>query len=232
MRKIDEIFLVFFALLVFLASFIGIPLSSPVEPDGISLKTDSDDTKTDVSESKVLFIGDSHTAFKYGWQYRLAKKTGMSQTNISVSGKTTAWMLSRARSAVKPDYDFCFIYGGANDAYNGISPAKIVANLTKMIEICEKNGVIPILVLGFDPETCVTNSRAIATGYPKRYKEAQRLMKNMGVSYVEFSSVSLKECADGFCHMTTAGHEKASEDVISQLNFKKAGVTSVQKSRP
>jgi lysophospholipase L1-like esterase len=78
-----------------------------------------------------LFIGDSHTAnHGYGWQVQLCQATGLIQNNISVGGKTTGWMLTQANLNVNPNYDYCFIYGGANDMYNShISAANAFNNI-------------------------------------------------------------------------------------------------------
>ena len=73
------------------------------------------DTIVDVKGKYVLFIGDSHTSNPGGWQYTLSNKTKMRMNNISVGGKTTGWMLERAKESVHEGLDYCFIYGGAND---------------------------------------------------------------------------------------------------------------------
>ena len=84
------------------------------------------DTVVSVRGKKALFIGDSHTAADYGWQHQVAKKTGMSYLNTAVGGKQTGWMLEQAKQKVTEYFDYCFIYGGANDMAGNRPPIKSV----------------------------------------------------------------------------------------------------------
>jgi ribonuclease BN (tRNA processing enzyme) len=42
------------------------------------------DTVVSVKGKKVLYIGDSHTTYAYGWQDRLCRRTGMTYLNTAV----------------------------------------------------------------------------------------------------------------------------------------------------
>ena len=112
---------------------------------------------------KVLFIGDSHTAlYNAGWQSVLAKRYGFYEKNTAIGGKTTDWMLNQLNLSLSSGEKFyaCFIYGGANDAYNtSISNEKAVSNIQKMVDICNKNNVIPIVIVGY-------NTRKVSVGNP------------------------------------------------------------------
>jgi len=90
-----------------------------------------------VRGKKALFIGDSHTAADYGWQYQVCKKTGMIMQNTAVGGKQTAWMLEVAKLNLSSNYDYCFIYGGANDMAGNREPMKSVRNIQRIVKLCK-----------------------------------------------------------------------------------------------
>ena len=69
----------------------------PVKPQDIVL---------DTKGKNALFIGDSHTAADYGWQYQLCKKTQMKYFNTAIGGKQTKWMLEVAKLHVNSGYDY------------------------------------------------------------------------------------------------------------------------------
>lgn len=111
---------------------------------------------------KVLFIGDSHTAlYNTGWQSILAKRYGFTEKNTAVGGKQTSWMLSQLKLALSTGDDFyaCFIYGGANDAYSGVSNEQAVKNIQTMVDLCKEKNIIPIVIVGY-------NTRKVSVGNP------------------------------------------------------------------
>ena len=134
------------------------------------------DTVISVKGKKALFIGDSHTAFSGGWQHQVAKKTGMMYLNTAVGGKQTAWMLETARLNMSSNYDYCFIYGGANDMASNRPPMKSVKNIQRIVDLCKTHGVKAVVITGFDPLTCVNVAgRDQYKGYPQRYARFQQM---------------------------------------------------------
>jgi len=178
----------------------------------------------DVNGKKALFIGDSHTAADYGWQYQVCKKTGMAMLNIAVGGKQTPWMLEIAKQNIHPGFDYCFIYGGANDMAGNRPPIKSVKNIQSIVDLCKVHKVIPIVITGFDPLTCVVvGNRTVLKGYPQRYARFQQLLMDSikGATVLKTHCISRTDCGDYLCHMTASGHRKMGEKVISGLAFKK-----------
>ena len=178
----------------------------------------------DVNGKKALFIGDSHTAADYGWQYQVAKKTGMAMLNTAVGGKQTPWMLEIAKQNIHPGFDYCFIYGGANDMASNRQPMKAVKNIQAIVDLCLKKQVKPIVITGFDPLTCVVvGNRTALRGYPQRYARFQQLLVDSikGATVLKTHCISRTDCGDYLCHMTALGHRKMGEKVISSLAFKK-----------
>ena len=121
----------------------------------------------DFKGKRVLFIGDSHTAaYNIGWQSILAKRYQFTEDNYAVGGKTTSWMITQLNLALKQGekYYACFIYGGANDGYNtSISNETAVANVQKMVDTCLENGIIPIVVIGYNTRKVSVGNTALKT---------------------------------------------------------------------
>ena len=191
----------------------------PVKPQVIKR-----DTVVSVRGKKALFIGDSHTAADYGWQYQVCKKTGMQMLNTAVGGKQTPWMLEIAKQNIHSGFDYCFIYGGANDMAGNRQPMKAVKNIQAIVDLCLKKQVKPIVITGFDPLTCVVvGNRTALKGYPQRYARFQQLLVDSikGATVLKTHCISRTDCGDYLCHMTASGHRKMGEKVISGLAFKK-----------
>ena len=181
------------------------------------------DTIVDVKGKNVLFIGDSHTAADYGWQHQLCKKTQMKYLNTAVGGKQTVWMLEVAKLNINSGYDYCFIYGGANDMAGNRPPIKSVKNIQKIVNICLAKQVKPIVLTGFDPVSCINVAgRDIYKGYPQRYAKFQQLLVDSikGATVLKTHCISRTDCGDFLCHMTGSGHKKMCNFIISACKFK------------
>ena len=194
------------------------------EPVIKAQQIDTTPTVYSVRGKKALFIGDSHTAADYGWQYQVCKKTGMQMLNTAVGGKQTGWMVEVANRSITEYFDYCFIYGGANDMAGQRPPMKSVKNVQKIVNRCLQFGVTPIVITGFDPITCVNIAgRDKYAGYPQRYAKFQRLLIDsiQGAQVVKTHCISRTDCGDFLCHMTASGHKKMAEAVILACKFKK-----------
>ena len=181
------------------------------------------DTIVSVKGKKALFIGDSHTAADYGWQYQVCKKTGMQMFNTAVGGKQTYWMLETARMNMSSNYDYCFIYGGANDMAGNRPPIRSVKNIQRIVDLCKIHNIKPIVITGFDPITCVNvNGRDVYKGYPQRYARFQQMLIDsiQGAQVIKTHCISRTDCGDFLCHMTASGHKKMADAVITGCKFK------------
>ena len=181
------------------------------------------DTVVSVKGKKALFIGDSHSAADYGWQHQLCKKTKMTYLNTAVGGKQTAWMVEQARAKVTEYFDYCFIYGGANDMASNRPPMKSVKNIQAIVNMCNRHGVTPIVITGFDPVTCINiKGRDVYNGYPQRYAKFQQYLIDSikGAVVIETHCISRTDCGDFLCHMTASGHKKMCNFIISACRLK------------
>jgi hypothetical protein len=198
------------------------PTNDPLHPIGPYIKTAVVDTVNDIRGKRALFIGDSHTAnHGYGWQVQLCQATGLIQNNISVGGKTTSWMLQQAQMYVTSNYDYCFIYGGANDMYNShISAGMAFNNIQYMVNICKYKGVKPIVLTGFDYSVC---TRTENKAYPGKGAELQRMLLGQlqNATVVDTRVVYRSDCGDALCHMNYSGHQKMAQAVIRACKFRK-----------
>lgn len=182
------------------------------------------DTIIDVNGKRALFIGDSHTSYEYGWQYQVCKKTGMAINNTAVGGKQTSWMIGVAKLNLTSGYDYCFIYGGANDMAGNRAPIKSVKNVQAIVDMCLEKQVTPIVITGFDPLTCINvGGREAYRMYPQRYAKFQQLLIDsiVGAKVIKSHCILKSDCGDFLCHMTASGHKKMAEFVISACRFKK-----------
>jgi hypothetical protein len=180
------------------------------------------DTVVDVNGKKALFIGDSHTAnHDFGWQVILCQKTGMKMTNTAVIGRHLPWMVSVARQTISPYYDYCFIYGGANDIHGNRNPHSVVKDVQKIVEMCTMNGVEAIVLTGFNAEECVRPIKG-QEFYPKAYTRYQKILMDsiVDATVVDTRVVVRTDCGDWTCHMQPTGHRKVANAVIKQMNFK------------
>ena len=186
-----------------------------------TVKVKPQDTIVDVKGKYVLFIGDSHTSNPGGWQTILSNETKMRMNNISVGGKTTGWMLERAKESIHEGLDYCFIYGGANDTYNSkITIESAVKNVQKIVNICNSKGVIPVVITGFNPLVCINTPEN--PNYPLKYSNFQNELVNKieGANVVITHVVDRKDCWDGLCHMGPSGHRKIAQHIIKKMKFK------------
>ena len=211
---------------IFLLSGLGFSTSTKRE---ISIRVSSPtpvDTPLSVKGKTCLFIGDSHTTYASGWQDRLCKRTGMIGTNTAVGGKRTEWMLGILKNRIDSRYDYCFIWGGANDMASQIKARDAVSNVQKMVDLCKSKGVKAIVMTGFSPRECidVRGKGPEWQPYPRRYEEFQQMLqdsiKGAEVIKTHFISRSDRDCSDFCCHMSASGHRKMGDSMISRLKFK------------
>jgi len=180
------------------------------------------DTVVNVDGKVALFIGDSHTSnHNNGWQVLVCKQTGMKMKNVSVSGKTTYWMLNMAVYTMNKGISYCFIYGGANDMYtSSITPQEAVDNIKGIVNICNSKGVYPVVITGFNPLVCVNTPEN--PNYRLKYSNFQNELINKieGALVIITHVVEKKDCWDGLCHMGPSGHRKIANHIIKKMRFK------------
>jgi lysophospholipase L1-like esterase len=193
------------------------PIEDTVKIDTVKIKPQ--DTIVDVKGKYVLFIGDSHTSNHGGWQTILSNKTKMRMNNISVGGKTTGWMLERAKESIHENLDYCFIYGGANDMFTkSITPKRAVSNIQQIVDLCHTYNIHCVVLTGFDPIKCTRTSNP---AYGPRYAQFQKILMDSisGARVVDTRVIDRTGCWDELCHMNPEGHKKIGMKVIHDMKF-------------
>jgi len=180
------------------------------------------DTIVDVNGKNALFIGDSHTAnHNWGWQVIVCKKTGLRMNNTAVIGKHLPWMVNVAKTSVTFNFDYCFIYGGANDIHGNRNPYQVVRDVQKIVDICNSKGVKPVVLTGFNAEECVRPIKG-QEFYPKAYTRYQRILMDSikNATVIDTRVVVRTDCGDWTCHMHPSGHKKVATKVIKSMKLK------------
>ena len=175
-------------------------------------------------EERILFVGDSLTAYNGGWQHQLGRMLQIKYDNISKGGKRTKWMLSQLKQySHKTDrYTKVIIYGGINDSFSSVREDDTIENIQTMVDIAKKMGAEPIVVVGYNP-TMVIN----ATTYPNdietkcrnRYISLQkRIVTDItGARIVPMTdTINRSDSGDGI-HLWGQGHRKFMHWVLANI---------------
>jgi lysophospholipase L1-like esterase len=177
---------------------------------------------------RVLFIGDSLTCYTGGWQDQVCRYFGYQSVNRSVGGKITEWMRLTLNEHLKRDsaFTYCFIYGGCNDAYSYVNLQGAVNNIQMMVDSCNRRGIKPIVIVGYDPAKVSIKTvydAATTKRCRERYVEFQKLMvhpetglKNCKIIPKD-TTVTFQDAGDGI-HLGGNGQRKFANWVINHLN--------------
>ncbi len=175
-----------------------------------------------ILNKKALLVGDSHSAFVRGWQTFLTKWTGLEIQNTAVEGKTTSWMKVKLVQNIDSTFEYCFIFGGGNDASSSISPEEIFKNTEQMVDICNGFGVKPVVILGTSAEKVLKSTSGQWKEYARIKTEYQNLIVTnlSGATIVDTRDlIERSDCADFLCHMEISGHKKVALKVVQDMNF-------------
>lgn len=175
-------------------------------------------TMQEAKQDRILFVGDSMTSYTGGWHHQFAKKLGANYANISIPGKRTDWMRYRLIETLSRDSNFstCFIYGGINDGFAYVKVESALNNVQEMVDICNKTGIQPVVIVGYDPNKVMVNftkKKDNLDFHRNRYIEIQRLfmtqLKNCKVIPIA-QNISRSDSDDGV-HFIASGHKKFSD---------------------
>lgn len=174
-----------------------------------------------VPGEKVLFIGDSLTAYQYGWQEKLTKEKGYRSTNAAVGGKMTSWMIESLYDKLKASkYKKVFIYGGVNDIFSDKKAEVPLENIKTMIRMCKQRNVEPIVIAGYDP-SIMTNTwikdKSIEATFRSEYKRLQDSLMIMSNVKIIPPVKLLRSDSDDGIHLNSTGQKKFSEWIINHM---------------
>lgn len=163
------------------------------------------------TEQPVLIVGDSLSAFKFGWQQMLCKERGWDCENISVPGLTTKQLLNGTLDKLsKSKYSKAIIYGGINDVFGYYSTDSAINNIQRIVNACNAHGVKPVVIIGYDPNSIQNTwikDKSKEAIIRARYGDYQkRLLKIKGCTFVQMAPTTNKEMSDGI-HFNQSGHQ-------------------------
>ena len=175
-------------------------------------------------EERILFVGDSLTAYNGGWQHQLGRMLQIKYDNISKGGKRTKWMLSQLKQySHKTDrYTKVIIYGGINDSFSSVREDDTIENIQKMVDIVWTMGAEPIVIVGYNP-TMVINQTSypndVETKCRNRYISLQkRIVTDItGAKIVPMTdTINRSDSGDGI-HLWGGGHRKFMNWVLANI---------------
>ena len=175
-------------------------------------------------EERILFVGDSLTAYSGGWQHQVGRMLHIKYDNIAKGGKRTKWMLNQLKQySHKTDrYTKVVIYGGINDSFSSVKEDDTIENIQKMVDIARDMGAEPIVIVGYNPQRIIqvtTYSTEIETKCRNRYISLQKRIvtdiKRCKIIPME-TEISRIDSDDGI-HLKGSGHRKFSKFVLENL---------------
>jgi lysophospholipase L1-like esterase len=173
---------------------------------------------------RMLFIGDSLTCYKYGWQHQVAVAKGNNYLNLAVSGTILSQMKTSLNAQMKKDAVFAtaFIYGGCNDGFCYVDLDQSLKYTQMMVDTCNARGIKPVVVIGFDAEKVIKKTiynEEITVRSRNRYallqKKMKEQLKNCLIVPVN-PNFYYEDTSDGI-HFMGTGHKKMADWVLCHL---------------
>ena len=175
-------------------------------------------------EERILFVGDSLTAYSGGWQHQLGRMLHTKYDNISKGGKRTKWMLSQLKqySHKSNRYTKVIIYGGINDSFSSVREDDTIENIQKMVDIAKEMGAQPIVVVGYNPTMVISETSYptdVETKCRNRYISLQKRIQTdiKGATIVPMTdTINRSDSGDGI-HLWGGGHRKFMHWVLANI---------------
>lgn len=173
---------------------------------------------------RMLFIGDSLTCYKYGWQHQVATAKSNTYLNLAVGGTRLEQMRVSLETQLKKDavWSTAFIYGGCNDGFCYVDLEKSLNHTQVMVDTLNAKGIKPVVVIGFDAEKVIKKTvydEATTTRSRNRYAQLQKMMKDRLKNCLVIPvnpNFYYEDTSDGI-HFKGSGHKKMADWVLSHL---------------
>ncbi len=175
-------------------------------------------------EDKILFVGDSLTAYRGGWQHQVARMLHAKHTNISKGGKRTKWMVNELNklSDNSEGYTKVIIYGGINDSFSSVKEDETIENIQDMVYTAKEMGAEPIVIVGYNADKVNRNtmySNEVETKCRNRYIKLQKRIQRdiRGCNVIPMDNTIDRSDSDDGIHLKASGHRKFSSWVLKNL---------------
>jgi lysophospholipase L1-like esterase len=173
---------------------------------------------------KILFVGDSLTAYSGGWQHQMSRMLHAKYTNISKGGKRTKWMVNELKkySDNSAGYTKVIIYGGINDSFSSVKEDETIENIQDMVYTAKEMGAEPIVIVGYNADKVNRNtiySNEVETKCRDRYIRLQKRIQRdiRGCNVIPIDNTIDRSDSDDGIHLKASGHRKFSSWVLKNL---------------
>lgn len=166
-------------------------------------------------DESILIVGDSHST-DAGWTYSSKLKSTFPNVKIiAKGGMQTSWMLKQLEKELeKNSYDKVIIWGGGNDSSSGKSPATILDNIQKMVDLVNQSGGKAIVVTGYDTDKF---SQKLPEKVRKNRIDFQKELKNVKGAKI-ISAFDLEGDDEEYTSDGIHGNAKAHEQIFTKLS--------------
>jgi lysophospholipase L1-like esterase len=175
-------------------------------------------------DDKILFVGDSLTAYRGGWQHQVARMLHSKYDNISKGGKRTKWMVKELNklSDNSRGYTKVIIYGGINDSFSSVKEDETIENIQDMVYTAKEMGAEPIVIVGYNADKVNRNtgySNEVETKCRNRYIKLQKRIQRdiRGCNVISMDNTIDRSDSDDGVHLKASGHRKFSSWVLKNL---------------
>jgi lysophospholipase L1-like esterase len=175
-------------------------------------------------DDKILFVGDSLTAYRGGWQHQVARMLHGKYDNISKGGKRTKWMVKELNklSDNSQGYTKVIIYGGINDSFSSVKEDETIENIQDMVYTAKEMGAEPIVIVGYNADKVNRNtgySNEVETKCRNRYIKLQKRIQRdiRGCNVIPMDNTIDRSDSDDGIHLKASGHRKFSSWVLKNL---------------
>jgi lysophospholipase L1-like esterase len=175
-------------------------------------------------DDKILFVGDSLTAYRGGWQHQVARMLHVKYDNISKGGKRTKWMVNELNklSDNSRGYTKVIIYGGINDSFSSVREDETIENIQDMVYTAKEMGAEPIVIVGYNADKVNRNtgySNEVETKCRNRYIKLQKRIQRdiRGCNVIPMDNTIDRSDSDDGIHLKASGHRKFSSWVLKNL---------------
>lgn len=177
-------------------------------------------------DDKILFVGDSLTAYKGGWQHQVARMLHAKYDNISKGGKRTKWMVNELNklSDNSNGYTKVIIYGGINDSFSSVKEEETIENIQDMVYTAKEMGAEPIVIVGYNPERVINltmySKEAEAKCRDRYIKLQKRIQRDIrGCNVIPVENTIYRIDSDDGIHLKASGHRKFANWVLKNLEL-------------
>jgi len=175
-------------------------------------------------QKRILFVGDSLTAYSNGWQDAVGRAMGVDYDVLAREGKRTSWMLKALEEQLSDDsqYDEVIIYGGINDSFSYVSSATTIQNIQSMVDLCNNYRIKPIVVVGYNPDRVIHRTMyggVVAKVCRDRYIVLQNKIRTnlKGCKVIPIDDSINRADSDDGIHLRASGHRKFARWILQNI---------------